>query len=72
MRAHGAILGMVFAGDTLGGALGPMLAGFIFDRMQSYTLVLQLCAAIAVANLIVISCLRPIKGQVPCKERRNA
>ena len=61
MRSHGAILGMVFTGDTLGGALGPILAGFIFDQMQSYTLVFQMCALISVINLIVILSLRPIK-----------
>jgi MFS family permease len=60
MRSHGAILGMVFTGDTLGGALGPILAGFIFDEMQSYTLVFQMCALVAVINLVVILSLRPL------------
>ncbi len=60
MRSHGAILGMVFTGDTLGGALGPVLAGVIFDQTQSYTLVFQVCLVIAVVNLMVILFLRPV------------
>ena len=66
MRSHGTILGMVFAGDTLGGAIGPIMAGLIFDNMQNYTLVFEICAVIAVINLLVIFFLRPI-AQMPTK-----
>ncbi|MCC6474913.1 MAG: MFS transporter [Burkholderiales bacterium] len=73
MRSHGTILGMVFAVDTLGGALGPILAGFVFDEMQSYTLVIQLCVLVAAVNLVAILFLRPVQQppQHPARRMRR-
>lgn len=36
LRAHGAIFGVVLFCGTLGGATGPILAGWVFDRTGSY------------------------------------
>jgi len=36
MRAHGAVFGTVLFFGTLGGAAGPILAGYIFDTTGSY------------------------------------
>jgi MFS family permease len=62
MRSHGVILGLVFFVDTVGGAIGPFLAGYIFDVTSSYRLALLLCAILGAINLIVILFLRPLKG----------
>ena len=62
MRSHGVILGLVFFVDTVGGAIGPFLAGYIFDVTSSYRLALLLCAIFGAINLIVILFLRPLKG----------
>jgi MFS family permease len=57
----GAILGVVGAGGGLGGAIGPVLAGWLFDVTGSYTLPF-LVAAAAVAGSAVAAWLagRPL------------
>jgi len=62
MRSHGGILGFVFFADTIGGAIGPFLAGYIFDVTGSYSLDFSLCAAIGVIDLILVLLLRPIRS----------
>jgi len=61
MRSHGAILGLVFFSDTMGGALGPFLAGYLFDVTNSYRIAFLLCAILGVVNLIAILLIRPLK-----------
>jgi predicted MFS family arabinose efflux permease len=61
MRSHGVILGLVFFCDTVGGAIGPFLAGYIFDVTSSYRIAFLLCAILGVANLIAILLIRPLK-----------
>lgn len=62
MHSHGVILGFVFFADTIGGAVGPFLAGYTFDVTGSYHLAFSLCAAIGVVDLILVLLLRPIRG----------
>ncbi len=62
MRSHGVILGLVFFCDTVGGAIGPFLAGYIFDVTSSYSLAFLFCAILGVINLIVIFLLSPLKS----------
>jgi MFS transporter, OFA family, oxalate/formate antiporter len=62
MRSHGVILGLVFFSDTVGGAIGPFLAGYIFDVTRSYHLAFFLCAILGVVNLIAILLIRPLKS----------
>jgi MFS family permease len=50
MRAHGAIFGTVLFFGTLGGSVGPILTGWVFDNFGSYTpafITLTVSAAIA-------------------------
>jgi MFS family permease len=67
MRSHGVILGLVFFSDTVGGAMGPILAGFIFDVTNSYRLAFFLCAMLGVVNLIAVLFIKPLNSP-----RRNA
>jgi MFS family permease len=62
MRSHGVILGLVFFCDTVGGAVGPFLAGYIFDVTNSYNLAFFFCAILGIVNLIAILVLRPLKS----------
>jgi MFS family permease len=62
IRSHGVILGLVFFSDTLGGATGPFLAGYIFDVTNSYHLTFFICAILGVVNLIAILLIKPLKG----------
>jgi MFS family permease len=61
MRAHGVILGVVFFCDTLGGAIGPFLAGYAFDVTRSYGFAFWLCAILGIIDLTAILLIRPLK-----------
>jgi len=59
LRSHGAILGAIFFSGAIGGAIGPVMAGHIFDIMGSYHLAFLVCMAINVAGLILVLLLTP-------------
>lgn len=51
-KAHGAILGAISFIGTTGGAIGPLIAGAVFDSMGNYTLSFIICASIAACGLV--------------------
>jgi MFS family permease len=57
--SHGVLFGAVGFSGTVGGAIGPFLAGHIFDISSSYQLVFFILTGVSVAGLILISLLRP-------------
>lgn len=59
LKAHGSIFGAVAFGFTLGGAVGPLVTGYIFDKTQSYSPAFILCGIIAIVGLALTSVLRP-------------
>jgi MFS family permease len=61
MRSHGVILGLVFFCDTVGGATGPFLSGYIFDVTNSYRSAFLLCTILSVTSLVAIFFLKPPK-----------
>ena len=61
LRSHGVIFGVIFFGGTIGGAIGPILAGHIFDITSSYQLAFLICGAIAITAIILTSLLRPTR-----------
>ncbi len=58
LSAHGAIMGSVGVGYMIGGALGPVLAGRIFDITGSYQTAFLISAAASVIALILTLLLR--------------
>jgi len=61
MRAFGAIQGIVFTVATLGGLIGPVFAGWMYDETESYRtafLILSLAAMAAVPMVLTIK--RPV------------
>lgn len=58
LRAHGALFGIVAFGGTVGGAIGPVLAGHIFDLRGSYRLAFWACTVVAAIGLGLILSLR--------------
>jgi MFS family permease len=52
LRAHGALLGVVNFGFTAGAAIGPTMAGYIFDTTHSYRLAFIISAVISVFGLL--------------------
>ncbi|MFC1947796.1 MFS transporter [Chloroflexota bacterium] len=61
LAAHGSIFGIVFFFSTLGGAIGPVVAGQIFDITGSYSSAFWACTAAATAALALVLSLRRIK-----------
>ncbi|MEM7188187.1 MAG: MFS transporter, partial [Pseudomonadota bacterium] len=56
MRAHGAIFGVVLFFGTIGGAIGPIVAGWVFDNVGSYFYAfLMLITLIAIALALALS-----------------
>ena len=63
LRSHGVILGITFFSLCIGGVIGPVLAGRIFDITGSYQLAFLVCIAIGVTGLVSTLLLRPISSE---------
>ncbi len=63
LRSLGAILGVVFFIGTIGGALGPVLSGRIFDVTGSYQLSFLILLVFSVIAIVLILFLRPISNE---------
>lgn len=62
LSSHGLILGVAnLLGFTLGAAVGPLIAGYIFDMTSSYQLAFIVTAATGVVGLILTVLLKPIE-----------
>jgi MFS family permease len=62
LRAFGRILGAMMIAATFGGALGPVLTGWIFDRTGSYELAFALHIGAFLTAAVAIQLLRPPHG----------
>ena len=62
-KAHGAIFGMVYFVGNIGGAIGPLLAGYIFDVTLSYQIAFWIIAGLSSVGLLVISSLKPVSAK---------
>ena len=62
LKAHGIIFGVMGLGFSVGAALGPILAGYIYDTTDSYTFAFLLCATLSIIGIIVSLVLRPIRN----------
>ena len=60
LRSLGVIIGTVMFSFTMGGAIGPVLAGSIFDTTSSYQIAFLICAGINAVGLIASLILKPI------------
>ncbi len=63
LRSHGVIMGTAGLLGAIGNALGPFLAGYIFDKNGSYQLAFLICVAVSVIGVIAALLLRPISGK---------
>jgi MFS family permease len=51
IRSHGALFGIVVCFGAIGGAVGPIVAGYIFDMTDSYSLFFWLITLLGVISL---------------------
>ena len=56
--SHGVLFGIVLFSGTIGGAVGPLLAGHTFDVTGSYQIVFLMLIGLAVMGLVLITLLR--------------
>jgi MFS family permease len=63
LKALGTITGAVVAANSLGGAIGPTLAGIIFDSTNSYYMAFLLCGILGVASSVLIGMLKHSSGK---------
>jgi len=62
MKSHGSIFGTVLFFGTLSGAAGPVIAGMLFDRFQTYDLAFTILAVLATTGMLLASSLPKTSG----------
>ena len=60
LKSHGALFGIVVFSGTFGGAIGPVLTGYIFDITAGYGVAIWICTLIGALGLVLISSLKPV------------
>jgi MFS family permease len=59
--SHGVIFGIVLFSGTIGGAVGPLLAGSLFDTTGTYDVVFMVLTGFGLFGLVMAIALRPVK-----------
>ena len=62
--SHGVIFGCVLFSGTIGGAVGPLLAGSLFDMSGGYGVAFMILTGFGVLGLLLALALGPIDGKV--------
>jgi MFS family permease len=61
LKAHGLILGVISFLFTVGGAIGPLATGYLFDISGNYNTAFLICGITCIGGLILTVLLKPIK-----------
>lgn len=67
LRAHGVILGLIICIGTIGGAISPIFAGYMFDTTESYQAAFLICLLMGVTGLILSVTLKPVVPEASFK-----
>jgi len=62
LRSYGALSGIIGLIATVGSAVGPVIAGHIYDTTASYSAAFELCAALMLAAAVFASLVYPAEG----------
>jgi MFS family permease len=57
--SHGLLYGIVLASGTIGGAAGPLMAGYTFDVTGNYRVAFLILILLAVIGFVLITLLQP-------------
>jgi MFS family permease len=63
LKNHGAIMGIITCASTIGGGLGPVAAGSLFDRTGSYHAAWAMCFAFTILAIVLVVGLRKGKSK---------
>ena len=63
LRSYATILACSRLANSIGGATGPILVGYIFDVTGSYQIGFLICVGVSIMSLLAIIILRPITDQ---------
>jgi len=63
LRSHGSITGVIAFSFTIGGSLGPLLTGYMFDVTGSYRLAFTIWAILSTIGLVLTVMIKPIKQE---------
>jgi len=69
LSSHGAILGACNFANSIGVAIGPFIAGYIFDLTNSYEIAFLIVTVIAILGIIVTILLQSIQAKQPRSHR---
>ena len=58
--SHGVIFGIVLFSGNIGGAIGPLLAGGLFDATGTYDVAFVILTAFGVLGLVLVALLKPM------------
>lgn len=61
MRSHGVLFGIVFFSGNVGSAIGPVLAGYIFDTTATYDWAFRTCVVMSILGFLLLLSLKPIR-----------
>jgi len=64
LRSHGLLFGMAVFAGTVGGFIGPVFAGYVFDVTASYRLAFRVCIVAALIGLGLITSLKPAQTRL--------
>jgi len=68
-RSHGLLYGVVIFCSTIGGAIGPFMAGVVFDATQSYRLVFMVLTVLCGIAIFLTASLRPLINGGVCRNK---
>jgi MFS family permease len=57
--SHGVLFGIVLASGTIGGAIGPLMAGRTFDVTGSYRIAFHVLTVLALIGFVMVFMLKP-------------
>jgi MFS family permease len=64
LRSHGTILGLIIFFGSIGGAISPVFAGYMFDTTSSYQIVFLTCLFMGIMGLVLSFTLKPAVQEV--------
>jgi MFS family permease len=59
IKSHGALFGITMFSGMFGGALGPVMAGYVFDVTGGYGGAIWICTVVAILGFVLVALLKP-------------